>query len=89
MINKIMIKDFADGYYDVYIFNKEYIYEEVKKDIEEHIKNNLDEYSLETIGDMLMQKYEVKAQYYFDNLTKNTMMLDVNDICNNIYKGEK
>ena len=89
MINKIMVKDFMDGYYDVYVFNKEYIYEEVKKDIEEHIKNNLDEYSLETIGDMLMQKYEVKAQYYFDNLTKNTMMLDVNDICNNIYKGEK
>ena len=89
MINKIMVKDFMDGYYDVYIFEKEYKYEDVKKDIEEHIKNNLDEYSLETIGDMLMQKYEVKARYYFDNLTKNTMMLDVNDICNNIYKGEK
>ena len=89
MTNKIMVKDFVDGYYDVYVFNKEYKYEEVKKDIEDHIKNNLDEYTLETIGFMLMEKYDVKAQYYFDNLTSNSMMLDVNDICNNIYKEEQ
>lgn len=87
MINKIMVKDYIDGYYDVYIFEEEYDYKEVKKDIEEHIKNNSDGYTLDTIGDMLMTKYKVKAQYYFDNLTENNMMLDVNDLYNNIDWG--
>lgn len=85
MINKIMVKDFMDGYYDVYIFEKEYKYEDVKKAIEDEIKTN-EEYNLETISDMLHCKFDVKDAYYFDGLTYNTMMLDVNDLYNNTDK---
>lgn len=67
MVDRILIYDDIDGFFDCYFFNEEVDYEEVERTVAE-VKRKLEgEWTLDDIRDEIRKKFNVKDVILFDD----------------------
>ena len=74
-VDKYLLFDSEEGFYDVYFFEEEVDVEELKTLIKNHIKNTHDEldcgaWDLDTIKEEIKKHYKVKYVLLFDYIAR-------------------
>lgn len=81
MVDRILIYDNMDGYFDAYFFNTKVDYEEVEKTVLE-VKEKLEgEWTLDDIRTEISNKFDVKEVILFDDTGfANCGTIEVNNL---------
>ena len=66
-VNRILVYDDMDGFFDIYFFNEKVDYEEVKKVIAEVKTKLYCEWTLDDIREEIKKRFNVKEIILFDN----------------------
>lgn len=66
-VNRILVYDDMDGFFDTYFFNEKVDYEEVKKVIAEVKTKLYCEWTLDDIREEIKKRFNVKEIILFDN----------------------